>query len=67
MVIHHPVGQFLKADILFFLVLEGREFNQSTDALAGPQAFTKYCLKRQMCLQLLQLCAGTAAYSPGYD
>eukprot|EP00957_Ditylum_brightwellii_P156883 11940410-Ditylum_brightwellii.AAC.1 len=35
-------GQFLKADILLFLVLEGGEVNQSTSASTGPQAFTKY-------------------------
>eukprot|EP00957_Ditylum_brightwellii_P127800 9746817-Ditylum_brightwellii.AAC.1 len=35
-------GQFLKADIQFFLVLEGGEVNQSTGISAGPQAFTKY-------------------------
>eukprot|EP00957_Ditylum_brightwellii_P207267 15352205-Ditylum_brightwellii.AAC.1 len=35
-------GQFLKADVLLFLVLEGGEVNQSTGTSAGPQAFTKY-------------------------
>eukprot|EP00957_Ditylum_brightwellii_P086385 6573033-Ditylum_brightwellii.AAC.1 len=46
--VQHPLqfrqqtGQFLKADVLFFLVLKGREVNQSTGTSAGPQAFTKY-------------------------
>eukprot|EP00957_Ditylum_brightwellii_P086258 6564060-Ditylum_brightwellii.AAC.1 len=61
------MGQFLKADVLCFLVLEGEEVIQSTGISAGPQAFTKYCLKCQMCLQLLQLRAVTVVYSPGYD
>eukprot|EP00957_Ditylum_brightwellii_P019443 1466938-Ditylum_brightwellii.AAC.1 len=57
-------GQFLKADVPFFHVLEGGEVNQSTGASAGPQAFNKYYLKCWICLQLLQLCAVTVAYSP---
>eukprot|EP00957_Ditylum_brightwellii_P197347 15035391-Ditylum_brightwellii.AAC.1 len=36
------IGQFLKANILFFLVLEGGEVNQSIGTSVGPQAFTKY-------------------------
>eukprot|EP00957_Ditylum_brightwellii_P035700 2707102-Ditylum_brightwellii.AAC.1 len=54
-------GQFLKADVLFFLVLEGVEVNQSTCASEGPQAFVKYCLKCRMYFQLLQLCTVTVA------
>eukprot|EP00957_Ditylum_brightwellii_P184927 14084278-Ditylum_brightwellii.AAC.1 len=35
-------GQFLKADALLFLVLEGGEVNQSTCVSTGPQAFIKH-------------------------
>eukprot|EP00957_Ditylum_brightwellii_P008976 678953-Ditylum_brightwellii.AAC.1 len=40
--LRHQTGQFLKADFLFFLVLEGGKVNQSTVISVGPLAFTKH-------------------------